>query len=67
MFIDSHMKRLVRILAVGLLVAAAVMTVIYRAVNRVPSSELPLNEQVYEIFTDGSAGDDWSASNFTFL
>ena len=29
------------------------MTVIYRAVNRVPSSELPLNEQVYEIFTDG--------------
>ena len=47
------MKRLVRILAVGLLVAAAVMTVIYRAVNRVPSSELPLNEQVYEIFTDG--------------
>ena len=53
MFIDSHMKRLVRILAVGLLVAAAVMTVIYRAVNRVPSSELPLNEQVYEIFTDG--------------
>ena len=40
-------------LAVGLLVAAAVMTVIYRAVNRVPSSDLPLNEQVYQIFTDG--------------
>ena len=47
------MKRIVRILAVGLLVAAAVLTVVYRAVNRVPSSELPLNEQVYEIFTDG--------------
>ena len=29
------------------------MTVVYRAVNRVPSSELPLNEQVYQIFTDG--------------
>ena len=40
---------------VGLLVAAAAMTVVYRAVNRVPSSELPLNEQVYEIFTDGAA------------
>lgn len=37
----------------GLLVAAAVMTVVYRAVNRVPSSELPQNEQVYEIFTEG--------------
>ena len=33
--------------------AAAVLTVVYRAVNRVPSAELPLNEQVYEIFTDG--------------
>lgn len=47
------MKSLIRMLAVGLLVAAAVMTVIYRAVNRVPSSDLPLNEQVYRIFTDG--------------
>ena len=47
------MKKLVRVCAVGLLVAAAVMTVVYRAVNRVPSSELPLNEQVYQIFTDG--------------
>ena len=47
------MKKLVRFCAVVLLVAAAVMTVVYRAVNRVPSSELPLNEQVYQIFTDG--------------
>ena len=47
------MKKLIRWCAVGLLVAAAVMTVVYRAVNRVPSSELPLNEQVCEIFTDG--------------
>ncbi len=39
--------------AVGLLVVAAAMVVVYRAVNRVPSSDLPLNEQVYEIFTDG--------------
>ena len=36
-----------------MLVAAAVLTVVYRAVNRVPSSELPQNEQVYEIFTEG--------------
>lgn len=47
------MKKLVRFAAIGLLVAAAVLTVIYRAVNQVPSSELPLNEQVYEIFTEG--------------
>ena len=46
------MKKLVKWCAVCLLVAVAVMTVVYRAVNRVPSSELPLNEQVYEIFTD---------------
>lgn len=47
------MKNLFKWCTVGLLVAAAVLTVVYRAVNRVPSSELPLNEQVYEIFTDG--------------
>ena len=47
------MKKLVKLCAAGLLVAAAVMTVVYRAVNRVPSAELPLHEQVYEIFTDG--------------
>lgn len=47
------MKKLLKCLAAALLVAAAVMTVVYRAVNRVPSAELPLNEQVYEIFTDG--------------
>ena len=47
------MKKLVKWGAVGLLVAAAVLTVVYRAVNRVPSADLPLNEQVYEIFTDG--------------
>ena len=47
------MKKLAKISAVSLLIAAAVLTVIYRAVNRVPSSDLPLNEQVYEIFTDG--------------
>ena len=47
------MKKLFKCLAAALLVAAAVMTVVYRAVNRVPSAELPLNEQVYEIFTDG--------------
>ena len=47
------MKRLLKWSAVGVLVAAAVLTVVYRAVNRVPSSELPQNEQVYEIFTEG--------------
>ena len=47
------MKKLVKWGAVGLLVAAAGLTVVYRAVNRVPSADLPINEQVYEIFTDG--------------
>ena len=47
------MKKLVKWGAVSLLVAAAALTVVYRAVNRVPSADLPLNEQVYEIFTDG--------------
>ena len=53
MFIDILMKKWVKWLAVGLLVVAAVMTVVYRAVNQVPSEELPLNEQVYQIFTEG--------------
>ena len=47
------MKKIVKWCAVGLLAAAAVMTVVYRAVNRVPSSDLPQNEQVYHIFTEG--------------
>ncbi len=47
------MKKFLKWGAVGLLVAAAVMTVVYRAVNRVPSAELPQNLQVYEIFTGG--------------
>ena len=53
MYIDSLMKKCIKMCAVGLLVVAAAMVVVYRAVNRVPSSELPLNEQVYQIFTDG--------------
>ena len=47
------MKKIFKWCLAGLLVAAAAMTVVYRAVNRVPSSELPVNEQVYKIFTDG--------------
>ena len=47
------MKKIVKWCAVGLLAAAVVMTVVYRAVNRVPSSDLPQNEQVYQIFTAG--------------
>lgn len=47
------MKKCIRLCAVGLLVVASALVVVYRAVNRVPSSELPLNQQVYEIFVDG--------------
>ena len=53
MYIDSLMKKCIKRCAVGLLVVAAALVFVYRAVNRVPSSDLPLNEQVYEIFTDG--------------
>lgn len=47
------MKKLVRWCAVVLLMAAAAMVVVYRAMNRVPSADLPLNEQVLQIFDDG--------------
>ena len=47
------MKKLVRLFAVLLLVAAAAMCVVYRAMNRVPSADLPRYEQVYRIFEDG--------------
>ena len=47
------MKKTLRWCAVVLLVAAAAMIVVYRAVNRVPSADLPQNEQVYRIFEDG--------------
>ena len=48
-----NMKKLIRMCAVLLLVAAAAMVVVYRAVNQVPSPELPQYEQVYKIFEDG--------------
>jgi len=47
------MKKTLRWCVVMLLVAAAAMIVVYRAVNRVPSADLPQNEQVYRIFEDG--------------
>lgn len=47
------MKKTLRWGAVMLLVAAAALLVIYRAVNRVPSADLPQYERVYEIFHDG--------------
>ena len=47
------MKKLFKWGALMLVVALAAMTVIYRAVNRTPSADLPMNQQVYEIFTDG--------------
>ena len=53
MYIDSLMKNCIKRCAVGLLVVAAAMVVVYRAVNRVPLPELPQNLQVYEIFSDG--------------
>ena len=47
------MKKLLRWGAVGLLVVAAAMVVVYKSVNRVPSADLPQYEQVLQIFEDG--------------
>ena len=47
------MKKLLNWCAALLLVAAAAMLVTYRAVNRVPSEELPAAERVEVIFEDG--------------
>ncbi len=47
------MKKLIRTCAVLLLVAAAAMIVVYRAVNRAPSEDLPQNMRVHEILAEG--------------
>ena len=47
------MKKLIRMCAVLLLVAAAAMVIVYRMVNKVPSAELAQREQVLQIFEDG--------------
>ena len=47
------MKKLLRLGMAMLLPLAAVLVVVYKAVNRVPSSELPEYEQVWQIFDDG--------------
>lgn len=47
------MKKLIRMCAVLLLVAAAAMVIVYRMVNKVPSAELAQSEQVLQIFEDG--------------
>ena len=47
------MKRIFKWCAVAALVAAAMAVVIYRSVNRTPSSDLPQYERVYTIFEDG--------------
>lgn len=47
------MNRFVKFGSVAVLAALIVMLLVYRAVNVVPSEDLPLNEQVYQIFDDG--------------
>ena len=54
MFTNStDMKKFFKFCVMALLVAAAVALVAYRLVNKAPSADLPLNEQVSEIFTAG--------------
>ena len=50
--INTKMKNILKISALFLAVIVS-MTIVYRSVNRVPSSDLPLNQQVYEIFDAG--------------
>lgn len=47
------MKRILKWCFWALLVAVAAMAVVYRAVNRVPSADMPQNERVYAIFEEG--------------
>ena len=47
------MKRILNLIVVALLVAAAAAVVVYRLMNRMPSADLPQNEQIYRIFDDG--------------
>ncbi len=47
------MKKLVRNSLIALLVLAAVLIVVYRAVNRVPASGIPASQAVGEIFDEG--------------
>lgn len=57
-----QMKKLFKWAVVLVLVAAAVAVIVYKSVNRVPSSELALYEQVYEIFQDGGCLECHSAN-----
>lgn len=47
------MKKLVRSSVYALLIVAAALVLVYRAMNRVPSEELPEYMQVYQIFEKG--------------
>ena len=53
----KNRKKLLKWCCIILLTAATSMVVIYRAVNQVPSPDLPINEQVHEIFSDGGCLD----------
>ena len=47
------MKKLFKFGSLALLAIACIAAIVYKAVNQAPSDQLPLNLQVYEIFTDG--------------
>lgn len=57
-----QMKKLFKWAVVLALVAAAIAVVVYKSVNKVPSSELAQYEQVYQIFQDGGCLDCHSAN-----
>lgn len=53
----KNKKKLLKWCCIIVLTTAAAMVVIYRLVNQTPSSDLPINEQVHEIFSDGGCLD----------
>ena len=53
----KNKKKLLKWCCIIVLTTAAAMVVIYRLVNQTPSSDLPINEQVHEIFADGGCLD----------
>ena len=54
-------KKFLKITLISMLALSVILIIIYKAVNTTPSGDLPQNEQVLQIFTDGGCLDCHSA------
>ena len=54
-------KKFLKVALISMLVLSVILVIIYKAVNVAPSSDLPQNEQVLQILTDGGCMDCHSA------